>query len=515
MQNYIIRKLLYGILVLFGVVTVVFVLFFFKPGDPARMMGGQHASPETIEAINKELGLNLPFHKQYLLYLNDLSPISIHNRKDEDSYIYLWDNMPSEKTERKGASFDPEKLEKNTPTRNSKKSYERLIAQADSLFKDEWYDRAAEKYRTALAIFPDKTYPENRINRIQKLKKYTHLTLLRLGEEKVLVLKFPYLRRSYQSQQLVSTIIINRLPGTILLASTSIILATILGVLLGVTAAIRKGSFLDNFCLTFSVLGMSGPSYFTGLIIAFLFGSKWSDVTNFPILPFVFLGGGLLIGALLDPRLSKDPNRQSISIGHSLKRGLQAFGVGLGVWLLGISINGMFQGSPVPFLNFYLQLPGTGLSASGSMYEYYLDHKELALHNLILPSIALGMRPLAVVVQLTRSSMLDVLSQDYIRTATAKGISRYRLILKHALKNAMNPVITAISGWFALMMAGAIFIEHIFAWRGLGWEVFEALRKDDMPVVMGVVLVIAFMFVLINILVDIIYGYLDPRVRMQ
>ena len=111
--------------------------------------------------------------------------------------------------------------------------------------------------------------------------------------------------------------------------------------------------------------------------------------------------------------------------------------------------------------------------------------------------------------------MLDVLSQDYIRTANAKGLSRFVVIFKHALKNALNPVITAISGWFAGLMAGAIFVEYIFGWKGIGKEVVEALDKYDLPVVMGTVLVAALAFVIINLVVDIVYGLLDPRVRIQ
>lgn len=123
------------------------------------------------------------------------------------------------------------------------------------------------------------------------------------------------------------------------------------------------------------------------------------------------------------------------------------------------------------------------------------------------------MRPLAVVIQLMRGSLLDVMSQDYIRTARAKGLSTYAVILKHALRNALNPVITAASGWFAGMLAGAVFIEYIFAWNGLGKAIVDALNSMDLPVVMGSVLVIASIFILINIFVDVIYAWLDPRIR--
>lgn len=114
-----------------------------------------------------------------------------------------------------------------------------------------------------------------------------------------------------------------------------------------------------------------------------------------------------------------------------------------------------------------------------------------------------------------RNSLLEVLSQDYIRTAKAKGLSSYQVIKNHALKNALNPVITAISGWFASMLAGAVFVEYIFGWNGLGKEIVDALNTLDLPIIMGSVLIIATMFILINIFVDIIYAWLDPRVQVR
>jgi peptide/nickel transport system permease protein len=112
-----------------------------------------------------------------------------------------------------------------------------------------------------------------------------------------------------------------------------------------------------------------------------------------------------------------------------------------------------------------------------------------------------------------RSSLIDVMHQDFIRTARAKGISEYRVVVGHALRNALNPVITAVSGWFASLLAGAIFVEFVFGWKGLGQQMFTAIENQDLPVVMGGVIVIAFFFVIINILVDMIYGWIDPRVR--
>lgn len=266
--------------------------------------------------------------------------------------------------------------------------------------------------------------------------KYSWLSLFKVGKSKVVVLKVPYLRRSYITKRRVSDIILETLPETAVLAFTSIIIATIIGVFLGIIAAVKRNTFYDKLSLVLSVLGMAAPSFFIGLIIAWLFG--------------------------------------------------------------------------------YVLTKYTGLSPTGSLYDIDVWNGEvLKLQNLILPAITLGMRPLAIVVQLMRSSLLDVMSQDYIRTAKAKGLGFYRIILKHALKNALNPVVTAISGWFAGLMAGAVFVEFIFSWKGIGYEVFEALTKNDLPVVMGATLIFATIFVFINILVDITYGILDPRVRIK
>ncbi|MEO7049198.1 MAG: ABC transporter permease, partial [Ferruginibacter sp.] len=158
----------------------------------------------------------------------------------------------------------------------------------------------------------------------------------------------------------------------------------------------------------------------------------------------------------------------------------------------------------------------TGLNLTGSLFEIdeVTGEKYLALKNLILPAFTLGIRPLAVITQLTRSSMLDVMGQDYIRTAYAKGLSKKTVIFKHALRNAINPVITAITGWFAELLAGAFFVEYIFGWKGIGKTTVDALEKLDYPVVMGAVLFSAFIFVVINIIADLIYSKIDPRIKM-
>jgi peptide/nickel transport system permease protein len=121
---------------------------------------------------------------------------------------------------------------------------------------------------------------------------------------------------------------------------------------------------------------------------------------------------------------------------------------------------------------------------------------------------------LAIVTELTRTSLLEVLSFDYIRTARAKGLTARRVIGLHAMRNALNPVVTAISGWFASLLAGAVFVEYVFDWKGIGVTIVNALEQYDLPVIMGSVLLIALILILINIFVDILYGILDPRIRL-
>jgi peptide/nickel transport system permease protein len=351
--------LFYGFLVLLGVVGLVFILFNVLPGDPARMMLGQRADVSSIETINRDLGRDKPLTVQFMMYVNDLSPLSVHNTVDEKNILFL----------------SPEKYP----------SYQKLFSVSSS---------------------------------------------------HIVVLKYPYLRRSYQTKRKVSEIIFESLPETAVLAVVSMAFATFFGVIMGIISAIKKNSFFDNSSLVLAVLGMSGPSFFVGILVAWVFGYLLSDYT--------------------------------------------------------------------------------GLNMTGSLYTIDPFQGEIMdLRNLILPAFTLGMRPLAIIVQLTRSSLLDILTQDYIRTARAKGLSFYKVIFKHALKNALSPVVTAVSGWFAGLMAGAVFIEFVFGWKGIGSEIVNALEKYDLPVVMGAVLVFAIIFVLINILVDIIYGILDPRVRVQ
>ena len=334
MFNYIVKKVAYGLLVMLGVITLIFVLFNLLPGDPARMMLGQNADRESIEILHKELGLDKPVYVQYFNYLNDLSPIGF----DKDG------------------SFG---------------------------------------------------------------------------------FKTPDLRRSYQSGRSVSSILADSFPNTILLAVVSIAFAFVVGVSLGALAAIYSDTWFEKFVLVITSLGMSLPSFFAAILIAWFFAFILADYT--------------------------------------------------------------------------------GLSMFGSLYSVddFGNGEYIDLQHLILPALTLGIRPLAVICELTKSTMKEVLQQDYIRTAKAKGLSKFQIITKHALRNTLNPVVSSISGWFASLIAGAVFVEYIFDWKGVGVVIVDSLEKYDFPVLMGSLIVICVMLIIINILTDITYAALDPRIKNE
>ncbi len=349
----------HGVAILFGVVTLIFFLFNVLPGDPAQMMLDQHENEEQVKKIRARYGFDLSLDKQYVFWLNDLSPISIHGTSDPSKIHYLTE----------------------------------------------------EKY-----------------NYVQLISTETWAA----------VIKWPYLRNSFQKQDTpVASLLMDKILNTFVLAIFAIFIAFVVGVFLGLLLTIFKNPWVQFFFEGITILGMAVPSFFASVCIAWFFGFYLKDVFDF--------------------------------------------------------------------------------SMTGSLYEVddlgegqYIEWK-----NLVLPAITLGIRPLAVITQLTKASLESVMLEDYIRTARAKGLSEYRVLIVHGLRNALNPVITASSGWFASMLAGAVFIEYIFAWDGIGKLMVESLEQMDLPVVMGIVLFISFIFVLINIFVDQIYSWLDPRIRKR
>jgi len=272
-------------------------------------------------------------------------------------------------------------------------------------------------------------------------KEYAYTKLFSTGKNTALVLKAPYLRRSRTDGEKVSEKIKTRFWDTFWLAITAIFFSSVIGIVIGLYAALHHNKFSDHILVISSVIGLSMPSFVAGSLLGLILAVTLKDVTGLE-----------LTGALVETNLN----------------------------------------------------PNTGEIES-----------TIELKNLILPALTLGIRPLAVIVQLTRSSMLEVLSQDFIRTAKAKGLSNSKIILRHALPNALNPVITAISGWLAWLMAGTLFVEIIFGWNGLGHMIYQAVVSSDFPLVMGSVIIVSIIFIFVNILVDILHAITDPRVRLR
>ncbi len=183
----------------------------------------------------------------------------------------------------------------------------------------------------------------------------------------------------------------------------------------------------------------------------------------------------------------------------------------------GMALPSFFAAILISWLLGYVLHHITGLPTWGSLYyvDEYTGEKYLSIRNLILPAFTLGIRPLSVIAQLTRNNVLEIQQMDFIRTAKAKGLPPGKILFRHTLINIANPLITAISGWLGGMLAGAVFVEYIFGWQGIGKILVEGLQKLDYPVVMGSVITITCLFVLLNIIVDFLYAVVDPRVRLK
>lgn len=306
MFQYMIRKLLVSIPVVWGVVTVIFVLMAVVPGDPARIMMGQRGDPETLARIRADLGLDKPLTVQYVDFMGKLI------RGD--------------------------------------------------------------------------------------------------------------LGKSYRTNEPVTKAISERFSATMRLAIWAMVLATLVGVTAGILSAVKQYSLFDYSAMFLAIAGVSAPVFWFSLLLllVFAYGLHW--------------------------------------------------------------------------------VPGVGYGDGSFRY-------------LILPVVALGLRPAAIIARLTRSCMLEVLSMDYIRTARAKGLSEWKVISKHALKNAMIPVVTIVGAEMSGLLSGAVLTETVFAWPGVGRLAVEALVARDFPMIRGTVIVISLIFLVANLIVDLSYGLFDPRIR--
>ncbi|MFW5799246.1 MAG: ABC transporter permease [Spirochaetota bacterium] len=336
MLKYILKRVLLLIPTIFGVLTIVFFMLSLAPGDPARLMLGTRATPESVEDLRKELGLDKPLHEQYIRYL-----------------------------------------------------------------------------------------------------------------QRMLVLDFG---ESIKTGDKVINEITAKLPATIELSIVAIIFSTVVGIFVGVISASKQYTFVDNATMIGSLVGVSMPVFWLALVLILIF-SVGLDL---------FPTGG----------------RMDLRLGFS------------------------------SITNFYILDSFIYLFRDGN--PGYLTS---ALHHIILPAVALGTVPLAIIARVTRSSMLEVLRQDYIRTARSKGLTERKVIYKHALKNALLPVITVIGLEFGYNLAGAVLTEEIFSWNGIGRWIYGSVVARDIPAVQGGIIIISTTFVLMNLLVDILYTLVNPKIK--
>ncbi|MEO0583454.1 MAG: ABC transporter permease [Bacteroidota bacterium] len=343
------KRIIQGVLVLWGIVSILFLIFY-TFGDPVDYLVEDNVDADTKAAIRAKYGLDQSIWMQYGTYIHQLLPIGGVPMADQREVPHL-------------------------------------------------------------GIFSTDKY--------------------------IYGLKAPNLGRSYQSNTPVAKLIGQRIEGTLILAGTAITFAAFLGIFLGVIAAIDRDSWRGQTILSLSVLGISAPSFFVGVLVAWIFAVKGQSWTGLSVTGFIF-----------EPEI---------------------FGEG----------------------------------------------RQVVWGNLILPALALGIRPLAVIIQLTRSAMLEALSSGYVQTAKAKGLSRFKVVTQHALRNALNPVITSLTSWLASLLAGAFFIEYIFNWQGIGKLTIDALNQNDFPIIIGCALFIGLVFVVVNIVTDFLYALLDPRVKVS
>lgn len=332
MGKYIFSRILETLPVIFGVSVLVFMLIHFIPGDPAVAMLGERATPETIERLREQLGLNRPLPEQYMTWVGNL----------------LRGNLG------------------NTMRGN--------ISVADEIR--------------------------------------------------------------------------GRFPATIELSLAAIVLATTIGIPIGILSAVRRNSILDTLTMFLALLGVSIPIFVLGLLLIFFVGVELNA------LPFV--------------------GRISSGIAYERITGLLIF--------------------------------DTFITGNWAALQNALSH-------LVLPAVTLMTVPLAIIARITRSAMLEVLNQDYVRTARAKGLSERSLIINHALRNALLPVVTVIGLQLGTLLSGAVLTETIFSWPGIGKWLFDSIVARDYPIVQAVTLLIAFIYVFANLAVDLLYTLIDPRVR--
>lgn len=279
---------------------------------------------------------------------------------------------------------------------------------------------------------------------------------------------------SIKFHQPVTDLIIQRLPTTVELSFYSLTFAIAVGIPMGIASAYRRNSRIDVATMGFANLGISTPVFVLGLLLAYLFGVVLKG-TPFALPPQGRLSPGVSIRPLVE------------------------------VW----GLQGV-QGLPRAALDFVSGIYTLSGVITGQFHQA-LD----AFRHLILPAVALGTIPLAIIARITRSSLLDVMGRDYTRTARAKGLSDRTVLMRHAFRNAVLPVVTIIGLQVGLLLGGAVLTETVFNLAGVGKSAFDAIQSRDYVVIQGFTLIIAVMFLFVNLVVDVSYAYLDPRIRLS
>jgi peptide/nickel transport system permease protein len=272
----------------------------------------------------------------------------------------------------------------------------------------------------------------------------------------------------------ITRLLIERLPATIELSVSALFVSIIIGIPLGILASIKHNSWIDVLTMMWANIGVSMPVFWLGLMLAYIFAIVLKG-TPFWLPP----SGRLTVGIDSTPFYE--------------------------VW--GWQLTDGTWKSILYFISNLHILNGL-LSAN---WPLFFD----AVKHLILPAAALGTIPLALIARMTRSSMLEVLGQDYIRTARSKGLPRRLVILKHAFRNSLLPLVTVIGLSLGSLLGGAVLTETIFGLSGVGRTLYDAITARDYGIVQAFTVVIAISFVLINLIVDISYAYLDPRIRLD
>jgi ABC-type dipeptide/oligopeptide/nickel transport system permease component len=391
--QYILRRLLTTIPVLFGVSVLVFSFVHLIPGDPAVALLGERASEENVARLREQLGLDDPLYVQYARFL--IGKMSFVRVSEDVTY-----------TTRSGETCI--ELEDSTVCKTSGITWQ---------------------------------------------SKQSDLTCSRIGASMICHLGgvlWGDLGHSIHGNIPISLELRRRFPATVELSIVAMFIAVLIGIPAGVFSALYRNSAIDTATMLGALTGVSMPIFWLAILLMWLFG--------------------LVLGWL--------PTGSRLSVGLELQK----------------------------VTNLYILdsiLTGNGQALIDS------------IKHIILPAAALATIPLSIIARMTRSSMLEVLGQDYVRTAHAKGLAPRVVVVRHAMRNAMMPVVTIIGLQIGSLLAGAILTETVFAWPGIGKWVFDAISGRDYPIVQSVTLIITFIFVLMNLLVDISYAFLNPRIRYQ